>query len=84
MNPKGTFTSAQRDAIAALAKAFTRCEKAGVVFWGVDGELLAMPARVCPRDSVGRFKPLTEHYELFSEHGAVVASGSPYIDSGGW
>jgi hypothetical protein len=77
------MTTRQEAAVKALRTAFAQAKKAGLLFWGVDNELLAIPRKVCPING-SSYEPLTENERIYNEYGVVVIAGDPYIDSGGW
>ena len=78
----------EKNAIANLKRAFTRCRKAGFVFSGIDDEL-----HFCTRKAYekarsarqeGDFNEVAIAVRSGYEGTGTVVSGGCYIDSAGW
>jgi len=74
---------AQDKALVSLAKAFAKCEKASLVFQGMDDTLLAFDRntyfKLTENESI-----CEQQYKINKNQGDKVDTHGCYKDSGGW
>ncbi len=73
----------QTKALESLARAFARCGKVGLIFYGMDGNLNAVPQRIHDKITDDGEKHITDVHEI-QDHMVHVDTDDTYQDSGGW
>ena len=90
MSKQYPFSEEEIKAIAQLKRAFTKCDKLGLKFSGMDTSLLVANSRAIHEaiknrnDHNGDYNEVAfAHAERYSGTDCVIDGGA-YIDSGGW
>ena len=85
------FTEEEKQAIKDLERSFSKCNRLGLKFVGMDDSLLCMHGEavdaaendVAGCRSVGGYRPIACVVRLY-EKGHTRVRAKSYIDSGGW
>ena len=90
MSKQYPFTDEEIKAIAQLKRAFTKCDKLGLKFSGMDTSLLVANERAIDEAKRNRSDHNADYNEVAYAHDQgysgtdCILDGGAYVDSGGW